>query len=89
MITVSDNSARLVDPNLILFLLYPLGSAWYEKRAVSNEIWLLLSHQFKSEGDFYDEVDKEEAERQVHGEEIKKLKEKIILARGKPRGRID
>ena len=28
-------------------------------------------------------------ERQVHGEEIKKLKEKIILARGEPRGRID
>ena len=27
-------------------------------------------------------------ERQVHGEEIKKLKEKIILAR-EPRGRID
>ena len=28
-------------------------------------------------------------ERQVYGEEIKKLKEKIILARGEPRGRID
>ena len=28
-------------------------------------------------------------ERQVHGEEIKKLKEKIKLAREEPRGRID
>lgn len=93
MIAVSDNRATLVDPNLILFsycILTAVPDLKEERfRRKSDSFFHINSNQREIAMMRLTQVENQLSfERQVHGEEMKKLKEKIILAR-EPRGRID